>query len=47
MKMIRMAAAALTASLTFATDAVAQDRDPGEGVMIELNAVKSGEGAAR
>lgn len=44
MKTIRMAAAALTASLTFVHDAAAQERDPSEGVMIELNAVKSGDG---
>lgn len=45
MKMIRMAALALMASLAFATDAVAQDKKPGEVVSIELNVVKSSEGA--
>ncbi len=48
MKMIRMAAVAISASLTFATGAVAQDlaqdKELGEAVLIELNAVKSNEG---
>lgn len=44
MKMMRMAAAAITASLALATDAVAQDKEPGEVVSIELNAVKPNEG---
>ncbi len=45
MKMIRMAALAVTTSLAFATGAVAQDDELGAAVLIELNAVKSNEGS--
>lgn len=45
MKMMRMLAATITAGLGLATGALAQDKDLGEAVLIELNAVKSDEGS--
>lgn len=45
MKTTRIAAVAIIAGLSLATGAVAQDKEPGAAVTIELNAVKSGEGA--
>ena len=44
MKMIRMAAVALFASIALAADAVAQDGEPSAAVFVELNTVKSNEG---
>ncbi len=43
MKMIRKPAWALLASLGFVNAAMAQDKDLGEAVLIELNAVKANE----
>lgn len=40
MRMMRKVAAAITASLTLAAGALAQDKDPGAAVRIELNTVK-------
>ena len=45
MKMIRTAIAASLAGLAMASGAAAQDEALGEAVLIELNAVKSGEAA--
>lgn len=44
MKMNRLAAVAISASLTFPTGVLAQDKTSGAAVLIELNAVKSNEG---
>ena len=43
MKMIKMAAVTITASLAFAAGALAQETDLGKAVLIELNAAKSNE----
>ncbi len=45
MNLTRMAVAAMAASLTLPAAALAQDKDVGEAVLIELNAVKSNEGS--